>query len=299
MREHGWQRWRGDAGLRIVITVCCLASIATADTVTLTSGAVIRGEIVGEDAYEVRVVVGRTAAGDIQTLKIVAQGSVAALQRGNPEVAVEADPVVGTVDAPPEPLPDASALRATIKRAEGLSREGQHAQAAERYRAVIDETERRLLVLGDKTDPGTQNARLELLQLREDAHALLLIALQGRLEFKREALRVAEESAQRLERTLAQQRKEIDSLQADDSSDRQIPRRLGEASARAGTTVKVRALEDEIAKGETRLIAHRAWAREARLGIVTQESELELADAKARRAKDDLNAAERAARGRR
>ena len=277
--------------------IALLPRCASADSVTLKSGAVLRGEILAEDAYEVRLAVSRTAGGEIRTVKIIDQSIVDHLQRSTPDLEVEAapSPIVSdgsSTSAPASPAPDD--LRAALEKADQQTATGSYDEAAITYRGVIAEAKQR------SSATNAPAVRLDLLEVRDDACTHLLIALEGKLKSRKEAVKAAEQSAQELEQRLIQQRTELahsERVAKNDEADAG-PRRLGHSTETAAATIHVRELRERIALDDRRLKAQQEWVRSARLALVNWEAEIHLARDQAQQAADDLASAQREIRAR-
>jgi hypothetical protein len=302
MNDSGRVRFRRIMAERVALAALLSAGPAFSDSVKLKSGAVISGEIQAENADELRLLVSRTATGDIQTVKIIAQRAIAGLQRDMPTVAVEPDPEAAPAPAEAAPAvevaPTLAACREAIRRADGMTGEGRYDEAAAQFRAVIDRTGRAATVEA-ANEPAR---RLELLQLRQEACQHLVIALRGKLNLREETLRAADDTARRLERRLEEERDALDDLRKEEDQERdETPkaRRMGDAFTASETEKRARALVDQIAREETRLRAHRQAMSEEQRAIVNLESEIKIAEAGARQATDDCAAAARQSRARR
>lgn len=292
---HANSQSGGRLGLALALGLAC-GLRAGADTVTLKSGAVLTGEILKEDAYELTLRVSRTANGEIQTLKVIDQSLVANMERGQPRVALE--PLPGTDDASAAPPPPADTppdtlegWRQSLRRADALIADGRNDEAATLFREVTTQAE---------AAPGADDTRVEILEVREEASRHLLIALQGKLELKEETLKTANAAAQRLERRIRDQREEREDLdRPPKTSDEPEVRRLGKEAERLSLPARRKELDERIAVEERRLQTHQRWAAEERRAIVSLESEIKVAQARARQAADDLSTALRDQRTRR
>ncbi|MCE9613461.1 MAG: hypothetical protein K8T26_04245 [Lentisphaerae bacterium] len=278
---------------------------ARADTVVLKSGASISGEIVGEDAREVRLLVSRTPSGHIQTIKVIDQESVESLQRDTPEVAEEADPVVAgeagggkaqATAASTPALSDPAAMREAMKRADALTGGGQFEDAIQTYRAVIEGAD----AACEGASAEGQPASLEVLQLRDQTYSLLLIALNGRLAHQREVVDTAEDNAKDLVKDLSRVQDERETLirESKQEEDGMRVRRLGAAHDVPASTTRLRELQERALVLENRLQAQRERADAERAGIINMESEIKVTREKARQAATAYAAAQRASHGR-
>ncbi len=292
MRWATAHRRSGGRGLA-ALTALALVPALMADTVTLHSGTVLTGEIVGENAHEVRILVSRTADGDIETVKVVRQSAVADLRRDRPAVAIEANPGAAAsreTETPAEPDfgPRLGVWRETLKQADAQTAEGAYDAAIEHLRGVIDQTEHA------QTQTAAPDVLLPVLEVREHAYRHLVITLRGKRQSQDEALRAEETAALRLERTLLDARREMETLQRPQSAtDSSGIRRLGDGADRAPASARQRELEEQIATGQARLQAYRRWAAETRQAQVNLDAEIKLAEASARRAETERNNAVR------
>lgn len=285
-----------------LLAILALPATLAADTVTLKSGAVLTGEIVKEDAYELTLKVSRTADGGIQTLKVIEQTRVDRLQRDTPAVAIEPEPgATATLSPPAEdaaPPPSLEAWRETIRRADALTAEGRYDEAATRFRRVMEQAEH--ADAASATNHASAATRVETLQLREEAGRHLVIALRGKLDFKEEALQAAEASAQKLERRIEDDRATLQDLEnGDKDRDPAHARRLGDSIDDTDASTRRRDLQERITFDENRLRTHRRWAREEALALVNLQSEIKIAEAASRQATTDYNTALRQSRTRR
>lgn len=289
--------------LRTVLALLALLNLQAplrADSVTLKSGAVLTGEIVNEDAYELTLKVSRTADGGIQTLKVIDQAHVERLQRDTPAVAIEPDPgATATLSAPAEdatPPPSLEAWREAIRRADALTAEGRYDEAIARFRRVMEQAE--YADAAGATNHASAATRLETLQLREEAGRHLVISLRGKLDFKEEAINAAETSAAKLERRIGDDRAALQDLENEDPN-RTPARRLGDSIADNDAATRRRDLQERITLDQNRLRTHQRWAREETLALVNLQSEIKIAETGARQATTDYNTALRQSRSRR
>lgn len=281
-----------------------LATAASADRVTLKSGAVLTGEIVGEDAYEVRLLVSRTRAGDIQTVKVISQDAVAGMERDAPTVATEDAP-----GAPSAPTPAAETeapsgaepvdLRHAVQRADQTTAQGLYDDAARDYRAVIAEVERQRDAMTPEVRTAQRARLLDLLQIRQDASRHLVVALEGKRDAKKETLRAMDQTTLQLDRRASQIREEIAKQERGNrQGDGRNTHRLGEAADSQSASALLRELNDRAAQTQIQQRNHQQRVQEARLEIVNMESELDLATQQAKQAATDCLQVERESRAR-
>jgi hypothetical protein len=277
-----------------------------ADTIRLKSGAVITGEIVGENARELQVLVSHTQAGDIRTVKFISQDSIAAMQRDKPEVAVEPDPVsadAAAADAKarttPIPAADPASLRAALKNADSLTGIGRYDEAIQGYRAAIEVAERQRDALRQSEHPEDRALLLEELEVRNEAYARLGITLRGKYDSRRKALDTAQGAAHDLERTITQDQRDIAALRRTvaQQGDMHV-QRLGTGREAPAEAKRIRELETRVTACQQRLQAQEEWIATEKLALVALESDRKLASEKAQRALDETEAVQRASRAR-
>ena len=293
MKSTTGRRVRHSRRALVLLLVCAWGGMAQADTVYLKSGAVIAGQVLSENEFEIRIAVSQTVSGSIRTFKLIDRSIVDRWERDDAALAVEMDPGGATARAQElaRTFDDAMGeFSVTLRRAATLAHDAETGRedVAALYLELIEDMDSEWRKL-QSSALAPDDAGPRLLALRDKAYELLLIALRANLGAQQDELARAKERVAELDRTIADMEEEISRLESTDDDaaagrDSAGVRRMGRRGLSPAERTRLRDLRKMLVPARSRLRKRTLAIAQIETTIRQVEDELKLAGEHAQQA---------------